>query len=130
MRRAEFLDRAAATLRQRPLLAPMLVLLCLNAGFYAWTQGALPEVAWLSALADERAEPETNANSIHLLTPAEVVLLQARITLAQQEAQAEARAQATEHEMVLEFEPAPKPPKPPVKAKQPIIKLRLKNQRG
>lgn len=134
MLRSELRGRVAAAMHQHPWLASVLLLLCLNAGFYAWTQGALAPAVWFSALADARTETEIRPESIQLLTPDEVVQLQAQIALqeqaAQAAAQAEAKARAAEREIVLEFEPAPKLPKRALKAMQPIVKLRLKNPRG
>ena len=134
VRLSDFSGRMAAVRRRRPWLAPVLLLSCLNAGFYLMTQGPLASAPWLSALGQVQAEAEINPQSIHLLTAEEAVQLQVRIALeakaAQLAAQAEAKARASEREIVLEFEPAPKPPKRSLKGVQPIVKLRLKNQRG
>jgi hypothetical protein len=133
MTRFEVLDRMAATWRRHKLLVPLLVLACLNAGVYAWSQGALAHVVWVPGLTEERPETEISPDRIQLLTPAEVLQLQTRVALAAQAAQtaaqAEAIAQAREREMVLEFEPAPTVPKRVPKAMQPIVKLKLKNPR-
>lgn len=138
MRRFEFLGRMAAALRQRPWLAPTLLVLCLNAGFLAWTQGALANVVWLGAIADEPPEPEVSPHSIHLISPEEAAQLQARLAIealaaqaaAQAAAQVSAPTEATENEILLEFDPPPKQPKRPVKDIQPIIKLKPRNARG
>lgn len=140
MRPTDFVAHSAAPRRLHPWLVPVL-LLCLNLGFYTWSQGALAMWGLASVSAQQGADGDIAPLGIRLLTPEEGLQVQARAELQAREAQAAAQVQAAapvrpaqENEIVLEFESAPKAPaSDPVSAKtnhaQPIVKLKLKNPR-
>jgi len=132
MRRSDLRLGDAAALRWRPWLAPVM-LVGLNLGFFAWSQGAFSGPGMLNVSAQERLDADPGAQGIRLLSEQEGLQLQAR---AQAEAAAREQAQknAQESEIVLEFEPPPKPavafrasgkPNP----SQPIVRLRVRNPR-
>lgn len=84
---------------QRPWLPGALLLLALNAAYFAWSRGAAAE--------GERPLPEVNAASIVLLTPEEG---QQRQALAQAAARTKA---APVPDMLVEFEATPAKEIPP-----------------
>ncbi len=139
MGRADFVARSAAAVRQPAWLVPLL-LLFLNVGFYAWSQGALAMWGLTSVSAQQGVDGDIAPGGMRLLTADEGLQVQARAERqareAQEAAQAQAAAQAKaqDKEMVLEFESARKAPSPaPGSAKtkraNPIVKLKLKNPR-
>ena len=133
MRQADFVAQSAAPRRLLPWLVPVL-LLCLNFGFYAWSQGALAMWGLASASAQQGVGGDIAPLGIRLLTAEEGLQVQARAERQAREAQAAALAQAQDKEMVLEFESAPKAPASAAasaksKPAQPIVKLKLKNPR-
>jgi hypothetical protein len=147
MGRADFVARSAAAVRQPAWLVPLL-LLFLNAGFYAWSQGALAMWGLTSVSAQQGVDGDIAPGGMRLLTADEGLQVQARAerqareaqaaaqAAAQEAAQAQAAAQAKaqDKEMVLEFESARKAPSSaPGSAKtkraKPIVKLKLKNPR-
>ena len=139
MHRSDLRVGEAAALRWRPWLAPVL-LVGLNLGFFAWSQGAFSGLGMLNVSAQERPDADPWAQGIRLISEQEGLQLQARVQLQARQAQVEASAReqaqqkAQESEMVLEFEP---PPKPTVafrasgksKQSQPIVRLRVRNPR-
>jgi len=139
MRQPELLRRSVAALRRWPRLIPVL-LLGLNAGFFAWSQGAFSGAGMANVSAQERPDADFLAQGIRLLSVQEGLQIQNRVQLQARQAQAEAAAReqdqqkAQEFEMVLEFEP---PPKPTVASRasgkpnqsQPIVRLRVRNPR-
>ncbi len=94
------LRRWHAERAQRPWLPAALLLLALNAAYFAWSRGA-------AAADGERPPLELNAGSVTLLTPEEGQRLQAL-------AQAAARTKAAPApDMLVEFEAAPAKEIPP-----------------
>lgn len=87
---------------QRPWLPAALMLLALNAAYFAWSRGA-------AASDGERPLPEFNAASIELLTPEEG---QHRQALAQAQAAAHKKS-APAPDMLVEFEATPAKEIPP-----------------
>lgn len=141
MGRADLVARSAAAVRQ-PAWLLLLLLLFLNAGFYAWSQGALAMWGLTSVSAQQGVDGDIAPGGMRLLTADEGLQVQARAERQAREAQAAAQAAAQEaaqakaqdKEMVLEFESARKAPSSaPGSAKtkpaKPIVKLKLKNPR-
>jgi hypothetical protein len=96
------LRRWHAERAHRPWLPAALVLLALNAAYFAWIRGA-------AAVDGDRPLPELNAASIVLLTPEEG---QQRQALAQAQAAARNKS-APAPDMLVEFEVTPAKEIPP-----------------
>ncbi len=101
MRRAELQAPIAAPVRRRARWI-LVLLLCLNVGFFVWSQGALARLGIASGPENGRPAGDVATGGMHLLSAQEGAQVQARIAL--ESRQALALAQAQETEMVLEFE--------------------------
>lgn len=101
MRRAERQAPIAAPVRRRARWV-LALLLCLNVGFFVWSQGVLGRLGMASGSEIGRPAGDVATGGMHLLSAQEGAQVQARIALESRQAQALAQAQETE--MVLEFE--------------------------
>jgi len=138
MPQRDLLTRSVAAMRRRAWLVPVL-LFSLNAGFFAWSQGAFSGLGIANGPVQQRQDADILAPRIRLLSAQEGLQAQARAQLRARQAQAEAAARekeqsAQEFEMILEFEAPAKPPLASpaynkAKQSQPIVQLRVRNPR-